>query len=156
LNSSRTGPFSLIREFFNYGNCIKSIRPYQETGILEIVLSGQVVITPQFVEGMRNSGYILQSISNSIDPEYIDSGSLGDYEINEIEKEDDVPYFICTTLRFEDTELPPLENSKKSDTEALRMEPLKTELVAAGFETACSGCGCDLDTEDDQGDDMSP
>ena len=147
------GPFGLIREFFNYENCINSIRPYQQTGILEIVLSGQVAITPQIIEGMRKSGYILQSIFNSVDPESIDSGSLGDYEINKIEKEDDVPYFICTTLRFKDAYLPPLENSEKCNIEALRMEPLKTELGAAGFETPCSDC--EVDTDHHQGDDMS-
>jgi hypothetical protein len=58
---------------------------------------------------MRKSLYIQENVFNSIDPESIDSGSLGDY-LCEIEKEDDVPVFICTTLRFKDTKLPTLEN----------------------------------------------
>jgi len=149
------GPFSLIRELLKHGNCIKSIRQYGETGILEIVLAGKAVITAQLLEGMRESEYIPHDKFNfnSVDPVSIDSGSLGDF-LSDIKNEDDVPEFVCTTLRFKDTKPPPLENSVEGNTEELRMEPLKTELVAAGFESDCSSCGCDLDTEDNQGDDM--
>jgi hypothetical protein len=99
---------------------------------------------------MKESGFILESISNSVAPEFIDC--LHDF-LSGIEEEDDVPEFICTTMRFKDTELPPLENSGKSDIEALRMEPLEAEIVAATRDSACSGCK--VDTDYHQGDDMS-
>ena len=145
------GPFAAIRELLKNGN-YKSIRDYPETGILEIELARKVVITPLFIEGMKESGYILQSVSNSVAPELIDC--IADF-LNDIEKEDDVPEFICTTMRFKDTNLPPLENSEKSDIEALRMEPLKAELVAAGFESACSDCEVDTEGEGVDEDDIA-
>ena len=110
-------PFSLIRELSKYVDHIRSIHFYQHTGILEMVLGGRVVITAEIIEAMKKSGYILEIFYNSVDPESIDSGSLGDF-LNDIQKEEDVPYYILTTLRFKDTE-PPLENGGKNDIQAL-------------------------------------
>ena len=43
-----------------------------------------------------------------------------------------------TTLLFKDTELPPLENSGKSDIRALITEPLKVEIEAARRDAAAN------------------
>ena len=142
------GPFGLIRELLKYVDHIGPIHLYRKTGILEMVLGGRVVITDEIIEAMKESEYTFKIFYNSVDPESIESGSLGDYEINEIEKEDDVPNYICTTLLLKDTE-PPLENGGKSDIEALITEPLKTEFEAMRRDEACSGCNVNTGEEED-------
>jgi hypothetical protein len=141
------GPFALIRELLKYVDHIKSIHLYRQTGILEMVLAGRVVITAEIIEAMKKSGYILKIFYNSVDPESIESGSLGD-SINEIEKEEDVPYYMLTTLLLKDTE-PPLENGGKSDIQALITEPFKTEFEAMRRNEACSGCNVNTGEDED-------
>jgi hypothetical protein len=142
------GPFALIRELLKYVDHIKSIHLYRQTGILEMVLAGRVVITAEIIEAMKKSGYILKIFYNSVDPESIESGSLVDL-LSEIEKEDDVPYYIRTTLLLKDTE-PPLENGGKSDIQALLTEPLKTEFEAMRRDEACSGCNVNTEGDEDE------
>jgi hypothetical protein len=142
------GPVSLIRELLKYVNHIKSIQLYRETGILEIVLAGRVVITAEIIEAMRKSGYLLKIFYNSVDPESIESGSLGDFQ-SEIEKEEDVPYYMRTHLLLEDC-VPPLENGGKSDIQALIAEPLKTEFEAMTRSESCSGCNVNTEGDEDE------
>jgi hypothetical protein len=108
--TSKIGPFSLIRELLKYTPNVKSI--YYAADILEIILDGFAVVTSQFLEGMKKSGFVFESISNSIDPEFL-SENL--HQFISAKHEDDVPTFVCTTIRFKDAELPPLENAGKSD-----------------------------------------
>jgi hypothetical protein len=140
------GPFAGIRELLKNVGYVKGMYYYRETGIIEIVLAGRVAINAQITEGMKKSGLIVETTFNSIAPEFI--GSLGDFQ-SDIQNEDDVPEFICTTMRIKDTELPPLENSGKSDTGVPRRDPLDAEFVAAGFESSYSNCEVDTDQGDD-------
>jgi hypothetical protein len=142
------GPLSLIRELLKYVDHINSIHLYRETGILEVVLAGRVVITAEIIEAMKKSGYLLKIFYNSVDPESIESGSLGDFQ-SEIEKEEDVPYYIRTHLLLEDT-APRLENGGKSDIQALIAEPLKTEFEAMTRNEACSGCNVNTEEDEDE------
>jgi hypothetical protein len=142
------GPFSLIRELLKYVDHISSFHLYRETGILKIVLAGRVVITAEIIEAMKKSGYVLKIFYNSVDPESIESGGLGDF-LSEIEEEDDVPYYICTTLLLKDTE-PSLENGGKSDIQALIREPLKTEFEAMTRNEACSCCNVNTKGDEDE------
>jgi hypothetical protein len=98
---------------------MKSGRYNKETGTVEFILSGHVVINSQIVQGIKDSDFILESIPNSVAPEFLDN--LGEFLV-EVENEDDVPEFICTTIRLKDTELPPLENGGKSDMEIMTMD----------------------------------
>jgi hypothetical protein len=132
------GPLGLIRELLKYVDHISSFHLYRETGIVEVVLGGRVVITAEMIKAMKESDYVLKAFYNSVDPESIESGGIGD-SINEIQNEDDVPYYIHSTLLLED-KVPPLENSGKSDAEALIMEPLKAEFEAMTRNEACSCC----------------
>jgi hypothetical protein len=141
------GPLGLIRELLKYVDHIKSFHLYRTTGILEVVLAGRVVITAEMIEAMKESNYELKIFYNSVDPESIESGSLGD-SINEIEKEEDVPYYMLTTLLLKDTE-PPLENGGKSDIQALITEPFKTEFEAMRRNEACSGCNVNTKGDED-------
>jgi hypothetical protein len=110
-----TGSFSLIRELLRYTSNIISI--CQIAGILEITLDGFAVVTSKFLEGMKKSGFVLEDIRNSIDPEFL---SLDLDEPLRMECEHDVPIFVWTIIRFKDTELPPLENDDgKSDNEII-------------------------------------
>ena len=143
------GPFGLIRELLKHVDHIRSIHLYRTTGIVEVILAGRVVITAEIIEAMKKSGYVFKISHNSVDPESIDSGSLGDYELYKIEKEDDVPYFIRTHLLLKDIE-PPLENGGKSDIQALISEPLKTEFEAMIRDEACSSCN--VNTKEDEED----
>jgi hypothetical protein len=68
---------------------IRSIHLYRETGIVEMALAGRVVIIAEIIEGMKKSGYVYQRFYNSVDPEFIDSDSLGDF-LSDIKDEDDV------------------------------------------------------------------
>jgi hypothetical protein len=142
------GPVSLIRELLKYVDHINSIHLYRETGILEIVLAGRVVITAEIIEAMRKSGYLLKIFYNSIDPESIESSSLVDFQ-SEIEKEEDVPYYIRTHLLLEDT-VPRLENGGKSDIQALIAEPLKTEFEAMTRNESCSSCNVNTEGDEDE------
>ena len=108
ISRNAKGTFSLIRELLKYTPNVKSI-DYVD-GFLEIALDGFVVVTSKFLNGMKKSGFVFESISNSIDPEFLD-------EIITANNEDDVPTFVCTIIRFRDTELPPLENPGKNDVE---------------------------------------
>jgi hypothetical protein len=119
LNSnSRTGPFSLIRELLKHTSNIISI--CQVAGILEITLDGFAVVTSQFLEGMKKSGFVLVNIRNSINPEFLSQDLEGPLRM---ECEHDVPMFIWTIIRFKDTELPPLENDDgKSDNEIIAID----------------------------------
>ena len=141
------GPFSLIRELLKHVDHIRSFHLYRVTGILEVVLAGRVIITDEIIEAIKESGYILKIFYNSVDSESIDSGSLVDYDLTEIEKEDHVPNFIHTTLLLKDTE-PPLENNGKSDIQALITEPLKTEFEAMIRDEACSSCNVNTGEDD--------
>ena len=141
------GPFSLTKELSKYVDHIRSIHFYQHTGILEMVLAGRVVITAEIIEAMKKSGYVLKIFYNSVDPESIESGGLGDF-LSEIEEEDDVPYYICTTLLLKDTE-PSLENGGKSDIQALITEPIHAEFEAATRNAACSDCNINTEGEED-------
>jgi hypothetical protein len=144
------GLFAGIRELLKNAGYVKGMYYYRETGIIEIVLAGRVAINAQIIEGMNKSGLIVETTFNSIAPEFI--GSLGDF-LSDIQNEDDVPEFICTTMRIKDTELPPLENSGKSGTEAPSRDPLHAEFVAAARDSASGSC--EADTYDQQGDDTS-
>jgi hypothetical protein len=104
LKGSRTGSFSLIRELLKDNENVISI--CQVEGILEITLHGFAVVTSQFLEGMKKSGFVLEDIRNSIDPEFL---SLDLDEPLRMECEHDVPIFVWTIIRFKDTELPPIE-----------------------------------------------
>jgi hypothetical protein len=108
--TSRNGPFGLIRELLKYARYIKYY--YRDTGILEMVLAGHVVINAQIIEGMKKSGYILESVSNSVALEFVDRSH--DFPSG-VKDEDDVPEFVSTTIRFKDT----LENGRKSDMKIL-------------------------------------
>jgi hypothetical protein len=90
-----------------------------------MVLAGRVIIPAEITEGMKKSGYIPKISYNSLDLELIDSA--GDFQ-SEMHNEEDVPGYIRTHLPLKDTELPPLENSGKSDIQALITEPLHAEL----------------------------
>jgi hypothetical protein len=115
LKGSRTGSFSLIRELLEHTE--NEISICQVEGILEITLHGFAVVTSQFLEGMKKSGFVLENIHNSIDPEFL-SQDLD--EPLRMECEHDVPIFVWTIIRFKDTELPPLENDDgKSDNEII-------------------------------------
>jgi hypothetical protein len=142
------GPLGLIRVLLMYVDHISSFHLYRETGIVEVVLGGRVVITAEMIEAMKESDYVLKAFYNSVDPESIDSGSLGD-SINEIENEDEVPYYIRTHLLLED-KVPSLENSGKSDIDALIMEPLKTEFEAMTRDEACSSCNVNTEGDEDE------
>ena len=139
------GPFALIRELLKYVDHIRSIHLYRRTGILEIVLAGRVVITAEIIAAMKKSGYILKILYLSVDPELIDS--IGDF-LSDIHNEEDVPYFIRTTLLLKDTE-PPLENGGKSDIQALITEPLHAEFEAMGRDEACSSCNVNTGEDED-------
>jgi hypothetical protein len=119
----RTGPFSLIRELLKYTSNVKSIDYAHST--LEIALDGFVAVTSKFLEGMKKSGFVFKSISNSIDPEFLE-GDL--HEFITANNEDDVPTFVCTTIRFRDAELPPLEHAGKSDVEISVNLPTQIEV----------------------------
>jgi hypothetical protein len=147
--TKNNGPFAGIRELLKNVGYVKWMYYYVETGILEIVLAARVVITSRIIEGMEKSGLILESISLSVAPEFIDS--LGDF-LSDIQDEDDVPEFICTTMRFKDTELPPVENS---DTGAPRRDPLDAEFVAMIRDSARSSCEADTDEQQGDGDDIA-
>jgi hypothetical protein len=101
-------------------------------------------MTAEIIEAMKESGYILKIFYNSVDPELIDS--IGDFQ-SDINNEDDVPDYICTTLLLKDTE-PPLENGGKSDIQALITEPLHAEFEAVTRDEACSGCNINIEGED--------
>ena len=146
------GPFALVRELLKCVDHIKSIHFYRQTSILEVVLAGRVVITAEIIEAMKESGYILKIFYNSIDPESIESGSLGDFQ-SEIQNEDDVPDYMCTTLLLKDTQ-PPLENGGKSDIQALIAEPIHAEFEAATRDAVCNNCN--VNTEGDEDDDIAP
>jgi hypothetical protein len=60
---------------------MKSATYNKETGILEFILSGRVVINSQIIEGIKESDFILDSISNSVAPEFIDN--LEDFKSRE-------------------------------------------------------------------------
>ena len=140
------GPFGLIRELLKYGNHIQSIHFYRQTGILEMVLAGRVVIPiPEITEGMKKSGYLPKIFYNSVDLELTDIA--GDLQ-SEMHDEEDVPGHIRTHLLLKDTE-PPLENSGKSDIQALITEPLKAEFEAAMRDAACSNCEVKTEGEDE-------
>jgi hypothetical protein len=141
------GPLGLIRELLKYVDHISSFHLYRTTGILKVVLAGRVVITAEMIEAMKESDYVLKMVYNSVDPESIESGSLGD-SINEIEEEDDVPYYICTTLLLED-KVPPLENSGRSDIQALITEPLHAEFEAMRRDEASSSCNVNTGEDED-------
>ena len=142
------GPFALIRELLKYVDHIRSIHLYRETGIVEMVLAGRVIITAEIIEAMKKSGYILKIFYNSIDPELIDC--MGDFQ-SDIQNEEDVPCYVRTTLLLKDTE-PPLENGGKSDIQALITEPLKAEFEAMRRDEACSGCNVNTEGEADEDD----
>ena len=90
------------------------------SGILEIILDGYAVVTSKFLEGMKKSGFVFESISNSIDPEFLEEDL---HEFFTVKHEDNVPTFVCTIIRFKDTELPPLENGDgKSDNEIIAID----------------------------------
>ncbi|MFL6424827.1 MAG: hypothetical protein ACJ71R_14705 [Nitrososphaeraceae archaeon] len=99
-----TGPFSLIRELFTHTESVISICHVE--GVLEITLDGFVIVTSQFLEGMKKSGFVLVNIRNSIDPEFL---SQDLEEPLRMECEHDVPIFVWTIIRFKDTELPQIE-----------------------------------------------
>jgi len=99
-----TGPFSLIRELSTHTENVISI--CHAEGILEITLDGFAVVTSQFLEGMKKSGFVLVNIRNSIDPEFL---SQDLEEPLRMECVHDVPIFVWTIIRFKDTDLPPLE-----------------------------------------------
>jgi hypothetical protein len=107
------GPFAGIRESLRYARYIKFYR-YPESGIIEMVADGQVIIFAEIIEGMKKSEYILESIYPRIPPELIDYIEDFQSDILDIEDEDDIPAFICLNMRFKDTELPPVENSRKN------------------------------------------
>jgi hypothetical protein len=125
-----TGPFSLIRELFTHTESVISI--CQEEGILEITLDGFAIITSQFLEGMKKSGFVLVNIRNSIDPEFLSQDLEGPLKM---ECEHDVPIFVWTIIRFRDKELPPLEehNDVKCDSgEQARHNEEKEDMIQEG------------------------
>ena len=138
---------AFVRELLKHVDHIRSIHLYRQTSILEVVLAGRVVITDEIIEAMKKSGYILKIFYNTVDPESIESGSLGDFQ-SEIQNEDDVPDYICTTLLLKDTE-PSLENGGKSDIQALITEPIHAEFEAATRNAACSDCNINTEGEED-------
>jgi hypothetical protein len=111
-----------------------------------MVLAGRVIINAEIIEAMKKSGYILKIFYNSLDPELIDC--MGDFQ-SEIQNEEDVPDYIHTILLFKDTELPPLENSRESDIQALITEPLKAELEAARLDAAANSYNANTEGVDD-------
>jgi hypothetical protein len=82
--------------------------------ILEITLDGFVIVTSKFLEGMKRSGFVLENIRNSINPEFL---SQDLEEPLRMECEHDVPIFVWTIIRFKDTELPQIEDDGKSERE---------------------------------------
>jgi hypothetical protein len=104
LTSSRTGPFSLIRDLLSNTDKVISISQYGR--ILQITLGGFVEITSPFLEKMKKSGFVLKGIHNVIDPEF----RVEDLERVERGMDGDVPIFVWTIIRFKDTELPPIEH----------------------------------------------
>ena len=139
------GPFALVRELLKHVDYIRSIHFYRQTSILEVILAGRVVITAEIIEAMKESGYILKIFYNSVDPELIDS--IGDFQ-SKIQNEDDVPYYMRTTLLLKDTE-PPLENGGKSDIQALIAEPIHAEFEAAIRDAACNNCNVNTEGDED-------
>ena len=105
MTGSRTGPFSLIRELLDYTENVISI--YREEGILQITLDGFAIVTSKFLEGMKRSGFVLENIRNSIDPEFLSKDLEGPLKMECVH---DVPIFVWTIIRFKDTELPPIED----------------------------------------------
>jgi hypothetical protein len=99
-----TGPFSLIRELSTHTESVISI--CQEEGIFEIALEGFAIVTSKFLEGMKESGFELVNIRNSINPEFLSQDLEGPLKM---ECEHDVPIFVWTIIRFKDTELPQIE-----------------------------------------------
>jgi hypothetical protein len=125
------GPGGLVRELLKYARYVKFYH-YPESGIVEMVVDGQAIIFAQIIEGMEKTGYILESIYPGVAPEFIDN--LGDFQ-SEIEDEDDVPAFICVNMRFKDTELPPVENSRTSYLAKLRTKTVQPEFEAAALDS---------------------
>jgi hypothetical protein len=113
-----TGPFSLIRELLDY---TENVSICQVEGILEITLDGFAVVTSKFLEGMKKSGFVLENIRNSIDPEFVSQDLEGPLRM---ECQHDVPTFVCTIIRFKDTELPPIEDGgdRKCDNEIIAVD----------------------------------
>jgi hypothetical protein len=100
-----TGSFSLIRELSDYTENPISI--YCDEGFLQITLYGFAIVTSKFLEGMKKSGFVLESICNSIDPEFLSQDLEGPLRM---ECEHDVPTFVWTIIQFKDTELPQIED----------------------------------------------
>jgi hypothetical protein len=138
------GPFAGIRESLTYARYIKFYH-YPESGIIEMVVDGQAIIFAEIIHGMKKSGYKLESIYPRIPPELIDYIEDFQSDILDIEDEDDVPAFICLNMRFKDTALPPVENSRKNYLEKLRMKTVEPEFEAAIRESARSSCEVDTD-----------
>jgi hypothetical protein len=92
-----TGPFSLIRDLLRHTDELISISQYG--GILRITLGGFVQITSPFLEEMKKSGFVLRSFHN-----LIDRRSLPQNIEIDTSDECDVPTFVWTIIRFQDTE----------------------------------------------------
>ena len=93
----------------------------QVEGVLEITLNGFVIVTSQFLEGMKKSGFELVNIRNSIDPEFLSQDLEGPLKM-ELHCEHDVPIFVGTIIRFKDTELPPIEEGNDGTNEIIAID----------------------------------
>ena len=141
------GPFDLIRLWGH----IKNTEYYD--GLLEITVDGLVDLSPEILNGMNKSRFILQSVSNSIGKEYIHlHESLK--EVVDVQCEYDVPIFVYTTFTFKDYRAPSLEHDDKNDKQILReIKPEQTEDGLARQEPASPDCSISPNYR--QGDDMN-
>jgi len=120
------GPFDLIRLFGH----IKDTEYDEESGILDITIDGLVEITPEILEGMKKSGFIIQRIWNSIGAEYVHIHELLK-DLVDVRCEYDVPIFVYTTLTFKDYRVPAIAHSGKGEQQTLAK--IKADLTDTGL-----------------------
>jgi hypothetical protein len=149
MSNKSKGPFDLIRLWGH----IRDTEYYEEYGLLEIAVDGKVEVTPEILDGMKKSRFILQGVSNSIGMEYVHAHELLK-EAVDVKCEHDVPMFVYTTFTFKDCRVPELEDSDKNDEQILKeIRPQQSEAELATQEPACPDCS--IRPNYHQGDDLN-
>ena len=141
------GPFDLIRLWKHIRDAVY----YEDSALVEITVDGLVLVTPEILDGMKKSKFILQSVSNSIGTEYVHAHELLK-EAVDVQCECDVPMFIHTTFTFKYYHALALEDDYKNDEEILKeIKPEQTEIRVGARDSVCGGCS----PNHPQGDDLN-
>ena len=137
------GPFDLIRLWGH----TKYTEYYEDSALLEITVDGRFEVTPEILDGMAKSKFILRGVRNSIGPEFVHAHEVLK-EAVDVKCEDDVPVFVDTIFTFKDYRVPAIEHDDKNDKQITQ-----TEGRVAPQESTCTDCHIRMDHH--QGDDVS-